>query len=493
MPVIDGIKVACVPCIRGHRSTKCTHQAERVMVPVRKPGRPLTSCPHPKGKPCTCNNITAAIPRNGKCQCGTAEPEGIDTRVVTKTEPSASEAAPMSPTRPAPFRIQKHTNAKSHSRKQSYDVSLLSQMDPSSLNVMPNHDMAPGTNGSMNHTQPMPSPSFMANFRPNISHGLPLGPSLDYAQMLGRLDGTDLNAFFENSHGTVSDASPLGLLSNGTSGQSSLGASRRSFYTPVSDSSSSDSCAKGLPMESMSCCGKSSITIPPVQGHSEKENQSRNVMSSIRYGNPIPTNAEMPALDFNNSVDSRQIMHQTPQDPVYTYPSQYGSSFYEPLQYAQWQQMMTSQIQSIPTRNGYTPPQASIDTTEIVPSPFTAHQCGCGDGCQCLGCAAHPFNAATQEYVLSVMQGEHVASPSISNGENGVHQVGTGEMSPAILSSPLAGSSPASETGSTGMNDYLFVAYCPGSPQSCPCGDECACVGCMIHGQPAPMTPVTPP
>ncbi|KAK2074528.1 hypothetical protein P8C59_008728 [Phyllachora maydis] len=43
MPFINGQKMACGPCIRGHRSTKCTHASERVMVPVRKPGRPLSS------------------------------------------------------------------------------------------------------------------------------------------------------------------------------------------------------------------------------------------------------------------------------------------------------------------------------------------------------------------------------------------------------------------------------------------------------------------
>ncbi|KAI5841742.1 hypothetical protein DFP73DRAFT_480624, partial [Morchella snyderi] len=33
------------PCIRGHRSSKCNH-SDRVLVQVRKPGRPLSSCPH---------------------------------------------------------------------------------------------------------------------------------------------------------------------------------------------------------------------------------------------------------------------------------------------------------------------------------------------------------------------------------------------------------------------------------------------------------------
>ncbi|RAL59213.1 hypothetical protein DID88_006668 [Monilinia fructigena] len=43
--------MSCEPCIRGHRSTKCTHANERLMVPVRKPGRPLSACPHPRDQP----------------------------------------------------------------------------------------------------------------------------------------------------------------------------------------------------------------------------------------------------------------------------------------------------------------------------------------------------------------------------------------------------------------------------------------------------------
>ncbi len=61
MPVINGIKMAWFvdalpplpsfapdllvrmysePCIRGHRATTCNHARERIMLPVRKPGRP---------------------------------------------------------------------------------------------------------------------------------------------------------------------------------------------------------------------------------------------------------------------------------------------------------------------------------------------------------------------------------------------------------------------------------------------------------------------
>ncbi|KAJ4305687.1 hypothetical protein N0V90_001218 [Kalmusia sp. IMI 367209] len=62
-------KVACGPCIRGHRSSKCDHR-DRVLVEVRKPGRPLSSCPHPSGS-CSCERVVInyTIPKTFECAC----------------------------------------------------------------------------------------------------------------------------------------------------------------------------------------------------------------------------------------------------------------------------------------------------------------------------------------------------------------------------------------------------------------------------------------
>ncbi|KAI4710098.1 hypothetical protein J4E89_005330 [Alternaria sp. Ai002NY15] len=62
-------KVACGPCIRGHRSSKCDHR-DRVLVEVRKPGRPLSSCPHPTGS-CSCERVVInyTIPKASECAC----------------------------------------------------------------------------------------------------------------------------------------------------------------------------------------------------------------------------------------------------------------------------------------------------------------------------------------------------------------------------------------------------------------------------------------
>ncbi|KAI1118391.1 hypothetical protein F5Y14DRAFT_438755 [Nemania sp. NC0429] len=500
MPILEGVKVACIPCIRGHRSTKCTHQAERVMIPVRKPGRPLSSCPHQKGKPCSCNNtITAAIPRNSKCGCGTMEPTTAGAGTAVKTEPSASEAAPISPTRTTPqFRVTKHTATKSSGRKQSFDISLLNQMDPSTINVISGRDPTLSMNGNMSHANPMPSPGFSPSFQPNFGPGGPLETRFEYTRMLERLDDTVLNTLFDSSRGTVSDSSLNGFSSNRTPGHSSIGPPGAPHYTAISGSPSLGSSSNGPSIENASCCAKNTAAIPLAHDQLGQQQQPHGALGIIQYGNSIATHgSNMAPLDYNAAMNSRPIMQHTPQHTAYTYSASYGSSFYEPLQYSQWQQMMTSQSQSMPPQNGYTAsPPATMETAAAVSNSYTDHQCGCGEDCQCLGCATHPFNAAMQEYVLSALQDEPSGSPQLSNGGNGDNSSGpnsTGGTSPSILPSPMPDGSPASETGSVGMNDYLFVSYCPGNLQTCPCGDDCACVGCMIHCQPGPLTPVTPP
>ncbi|KAF2397851.1 hypothetical protein EJ06DRAFT_141478 [Trichodelitschia bisporula] len=76
-------KVACGPCIRGHRSSKCAHK-DRVLIEVRKPGRPLSACPHPVGS-CSCERviINYTIPKASECPCPT-EP-GSTPAVATST------------------------------------------------------------------------------------------------------------------------------------------------------------------------------------------------------------------------------------------------------------------------------------------------------------------------------------------------------------------------------------------------------------------------
>lgn len=56
------------PCIRGHRATSCSH-SDRVLVAVRRPGRPLESCEH-RLDTCSCGRLSELFSlSNGKSEC----------------------------------------------------------------------------------------------------------------------------------------------------------------------------------------------------------------------------------------------------------------------------------------------------------------------------------------------------------------------------------------------------------------------------------------
>ena len=137
----------------------------------------------------------------------------------------------------------------------------------------------------------------------------------------------------------------------------------------------------------------------------------------------------------------------------------------------------------------------------------TSHQCTCGEGCQCVGCAAHPYNDATQEYVRSawnsMMNEQTNGNHGFTNGNPGDSSTNhtpndtttvattqtegngttTGPHTPSDAASSL------NEEQQLSANDFFFVSYslgdaCAGDGASCPCGDECQCIGCVIHGNP---------
>jgi len=109
----------------------------------------------------------------------------------------------------------------------------------------------------------------------------------------------------------------------------------------------------------------------------------------------------------------------------------------------------------------------------------TVHTCGCGDTCQCIGCAAHPYNDATQEYVRSAY--ESMNQPP-TNGNI------TSQLTLTDPISALTAHTPSSTTFGNDeeqtplyASDFVFgdVLVLDG-----PCGAECECLVCTSHRQP---------
>ena len=191
-----------------------------------------------------------------------------------------------------------------------------------------------------------------------------------------------------------------------------------------------------------------------------------------------------------------------PQTTVFTYPPTYGS-FQNPLQPSAWRQSVQANSYAHPQAQMPLPPGAiPFDAPLLAESLDTVHTCSCGDTCQCIGCAAHPYNDATQDYVRSAWASMNVEQPpgeifsngqplSESNGSIAVQPQGLESMSSPTALTPSSTASGNVEEQSLSAADFFFVNYpfmsdgCGGDTQSCPCGDDCQCLGCTIHNQPA--------
>lgn len=81
------------PCIRGHRATTCNHSQSRVLVPVRRPGRPLADLRNQAQAPAPCARqpIAPAVAGRCRCQCRYAGADG-DNKITSSSASTASSA-----------------------------------------------------------------------------------------------------------------------------------------------------------------------------------------------------------------------------------------------------------------------------------------------------------------------------------------------------------------------------------------------------------------
>ncbi|KAH6956819.1 hypothetical protein DER45DRAFT_287738 [Fusarium avenaceum] len=505
MPLINGIKMACEPCIRGHRSTKCTHANERLMVPVRKPGRPLSTCPHPASRPCSCGRVTAAIPKKQACHCGPSKDAESPT---TKPEngDSTSSSTPQSPVSKTPgsgYRVQKASSRGSNqSRRESVDPAALQRMDPKMLNILPAFDdisqksatplpdMSPYGGLGMTPAESPFGPVMYPMFQPHIQPPImsPDSSKTTMASQSGSITGTQVLEQLAQS------TPKMGSCCGGRNADNAAS-------VPITLAS-----VPSPPKPKLkSCCSSSNDSPKP-------DHKSDTISAS-----DIPTPNSMMMSPFPAPVMMPNGMYAYyPQPTVFTYPPQYGS-YLQPLQPEQWRQVMATMTFA---GQGGMPSPYGIPGATPFPTPTapqtphsaagTSHQCSCGASCECVGCAAHPYNEATQSYVRSAWQSmmdtgyTHVNghgngevpttnghSVSVNTTTDTVPPIGSAEgtVSPAAPQTPSEAASGMSEEQALSANDFFFVSYpfgdsCAGEEASCPCGDDCQCLGCVIHGNP---------
>lgn len=447
------------------------------MVPVRKPGRPLSTCPCPPGRPCACGGVRVAIPKKQKCGC---PPDGDKESEEHERDHSPVEP-PMSPSRPA-FRVGKpNGGTKANGRKQSFDPANLERMDPRSINLM----AAAGSNGATNGTTNgapngiavagspvLPgTPADLTGFRPGMRAGpagpdnafpsppnpnfvspMPYGMGFPYPQPTQLQHGIKLeNGLYMSPNGSV----PPSPYTNGNHAPPPLGSPAQPVI-PIPKTNGSTSGGG-------SCCGRNTQKSAPAPAPA-----------------PAPNNPPAPV-----PVYSQPYMAHFPYPTVFRYPGDYGS-WQHPIDPVIWQQVVSQTGVPLGTPMSPTTKGDAVDNG-------TSHQCNCGEGCQCVGCLAHPFNPQMFQYVNNAYNGSNGSSPGGADQPAGGQTRGAvtaGQESPTEAPTPAASEgSPAREEQSLSTMDYFFVnlpisGLCGGHLESCPCGDSCDCPGCLVHNIP---------
>lgn len=263
-------------------------------------------------------------------------------------------------------------------------------------------------------------------------------------------------------------------------------------------------CSKNSPSHSHSSSTASSISEPqePRVG-SCCSNKTATVVKGEPSSDSIFENpsdqTHQPTLENDTPFSSVFYDQYMSQAGVFTYPPTYGT-VNNPLEPSMWRQNARPNDHVQPAAE----PSSSLRDTNFNMLPplsakDTVHTCNCGDKCQCIGCAAHPYNDATQNYVRSAytsMSEDLSSKEPYTNGSSSSSAKAidvNGSRGSEAMTSPTA-NTPSSATSTNGDEqnlsaaDFFFVNYsfpeCGGDTESCPCGDDCQCIGCTIHNLP---------
>ncbi|KAM7197387.1 hypothetical protein V8F33_005608 [Rhypophila sp. PSN 637] len=507
MPIINGQKMACAPCIRGHRSTKCNHFNERVMVPVRKPGRPLSTCPCPPGKPCACGGVKVAIPRKQQCGCG---PENGNPPSPVEQERTPAET-PTSPSRPS-FRVTKSGSVSRNGRKPSFDPANFGRIDPMTVNIVTPQNGSLDANGvsiTAGNLGPQMTPPATSAYMPNIGYvtsGSPNGyhaQNIAYASPLAYTMGSSYPHTPHFPHVKSEDSFPSPQIHNMglsvqtapvTNGTKSCCSPPVEEPLPKVDLGPALMASNGV-TNGGSCC-------------SNKKDASGSTQNGSSASQPDYEKSFIP--QFQSPIDLKPQNFQPPIHfpTVYTYPANYGS-WQHPVDQTIWQQIAAHP--SIPMGNGIATPTNGTTSGDVG----TSHECACVD-CKCVGCLAHPFNDQMFQYVNNAYMESptgtnghatlsDLASQTPGNNANAGSGAGTGNgngngtATVVPPGSPPDAQTPSDASGfsdeqSLSTVDYFFVnlplrmdGTCGGDLQACPCGDDCQCIGCLVHNNPVPL------
>ena len=245
-------------------------------------------------------------------------------------------------------------------------------------------------------------------------------------------------------------------------------------------------------------------------------------------------------VPYENTVDTEKAVNGFPypnfpslfsdQLTIYTMPSTYATASHplNPTQLDQLHQNPYAFSQTIPEYASYGLLGLAAPSAEGNIAFNPAHNCNCGDTCNCLGCAAHPYNTTTRNHVQNLGQilvsgandtqvksrpqslYDDPFSPTIDihNMISGIAPAPIGNIpSPPTSAQHEPYGTPNSSTDTyhitsnnsgdqSGQSIYSSTAYytmefpmdqgelflgCNDISGTCQCDSNCTCVGCLTH------------
>lgn len=317
-----------------------------MLLEVRKPGRPLTSCPHPAGS-CSCERVVVnfTIPKTSECAC-----------------PSTLNASTSASTLAGNSRVKKPRHRKSTSVVQpsilERAIKIGNDGDTDSSSILTQTASGDSNNAS--------SPS-SASSTPHIS---PQSAN----------EETEVIAL-----PTVEPAQSSCCKPKQVQVQSRSCCGTKSKEAPKLAQPKKASCCGGGGQEEIptrpvqavaSCCSARTPTqsvFPQAQG-------SHVVERGFNQFNDYSAHAPQHMRNMPNAANTF---------PSLPLPFNFNTPIYNHV------------------NTGFHTPPASVPmshTSSHVSNHTTKHNCHCGDSCSCFGCAAHPNNATMIEYLRSMQQ-----------------------------------------------------------------------------------------
>lgn len=339
-PSSSGVKYACASCIRGHRTSSCTHKdgSKGPLYPIRSKGRPPTQCE-------ICRKKRKESGRHVRCDCTGKKP----STAVASSQPlnrslSATSHAPILPYT-ADVASSNDANDPTGTSRPLKRTKV--RADAESMHTAPTSSMRRASDDAL---PPSPTSSafdnVLAPIRPPRGHHSWSLPSIHSAQ--SSIHSSD------SRHQLPNDAEEL--------------APRR--YSTLSLSSLMNPCGCRS-AGSCTCCSDQRQRRVPVSPKQRDSTLANCVPSHCSCSGPSCRNAKRAS-----PVSEQPTLQLKQNDAMPTKPA-------------------TSSCCSTKTASASTAPSIelllrAVDmSTEFIPPP-----CGCGENCQCARCLAKQDDAA---------------------------------------------------------------------------------------------------